>query len=177
MKEWLKAVLALLTCISLNPESTVVILPLEIICSIHQSHISSSSAASSFCYIPCRAETLLPASGNCQHFRRSGRACLSCNPFCSPCSYQLCGSRTYPFMELFHCSVFLPIDKPGTNDSWFILQQMHRGMWVINGSICARSLPGCAGARAVAHVGSSSPRTCLNPSATLDCTGLFGFKT
>lgn len=79
-------------------------------------------------------------------------------------------------MELFPCSVFLPIDKPGTNDSWFILQQTCCGMWVINVSSCDRSLPGCAGQRALACVDSSSPRTYLNLTATLDCTGLFGFK-
>lgn len=43
-------------------------------------------------------------------------------------------------MELLHCSVFLPIDKPGTSDSWFILQQIHRGMWVIKVSSCDHSL-------------------------------------
>lgn len=32
MKEWLKAVLALLACVSLNSESVLVILPLEMIC-------------------------------------------------------------------------------------------------------------------------------------------------
>lgn len=42
-------------------------------------------------------------------------------------------------MELLHCSVFLPIDKPGTNDSWFILQQIHRGMRVIKVSSCDHS--------------------------------------
>lgn len=139
MKGWLKAVLALLACTSLNSETTVMILPPERICKVHQSHISCLSVGSSFCYSPCRAGTLLPAAGSCQAFRRSGRACLSCNPLCSPCSHQLRHSRIYPSTELFHCSVLLPIDKPGTrltNDSWYILQQMHLGVGVINVSSC-----------------------------------------
>lgn len=41
---------------------------------------------------------------------------------------------------------------------------------------CPAVTTACAGQRAMAHVGSSSPGICLNPTATLDCTGSFGFK-